>query len=63
MNLHPNIIEKHGKKEFVVLPYEEFSYLKNIMENYKDLQLLRKSKEEEKNAKTTSLDEMKKNFL
>jgi hypothetical protein len=63
MNLHPNIIEKEGKKEFVVLPYDEFTYLKDIMETFNDLQELRKAKREEKNATSISLGEIKKDFL
>ena len=32
MTLHPQIIEKEGKKEFVVLPYEEFVQLQEEIE-------------------------------
>jgi len=28
MSTHPRVIEKEGKKEFVVLPYDEFLALK-----------------------------------
>ena len=30
MKLHPQLIEKKGKKEFVVLPYDEFMTLEEI---------------------------------
>ena len=34
MSIHPQIIEKNGKKEFVVLPYEEFLRLQEELEDY-----------------------------
>ncbi len=44
MTLHPQIIEKEGKKEFVILPYEEFIAIKEEWENYEDLKDLREAK-------------------
>jgi len=32
MALHPQVIEKKGKKEFVVLPYEEFLSIQEALE-------------------------------
>ena len=60
MTLHPQIIEKEGKKEFVVLPYEEFVQLQEEIEEYEDLKDLRSAKETEENAPTVSLAEGKK---
>ncbi len=60
MTLHPQIIEKAGKKEFVVLPYEEFVRLQEEVEDYEDLKDLRSVKETEENAPTISLAEVKK---
>lgn len=60
MTLHPQIIEKEGKKEFVVLPYEEFIQLQEAIEDYEDLKDLRSAKETEKNTSTVSLAEVKK---
>ena len=37
MSIHPQIIEKEGKKEFVVLPYEEFLAIKESLEDFEDL--------------------------
>ncbi len=37
MELNPQILEKDGKKEFVVLPYEKFLELQDELENYDDL--------------------------
>ena len=60
MNLHPNFIEKNGKKEFAVLPYEEFVKIKSKLEDYEDLMLLRQTKEENKNEPAISLQDARK---
>lgn len=59
IELHPQILEKDGKKEFVVLPYEEFLRVAEELANYHDLQLLRTAKQEEQKAATMSLSEVK----
>lgn len=59
-NLHVNYIEKNGKKEFVVIPYEEFIELQEQLADYEDLRELRKAKAEEADAPTVSLEEAKK---
>ena len=56
----PIILEKNGKKEFVILSYEEFLKLKEIAEDYEDLKALREAKEEEKDKPVYSLEEVKK---
>ncbi len=58
--MEPIILEKNGKKEFVILSYEEFLKLKEIVEDYKDLKTLREAKEEEKDKPGYSLEEVKK---
>ncbi len=60
MTLHPQILEREGKKEFVVLPYDEFLQLQEQIEEYEDLQDLRSAKETEENAPTVSLAKVKK---
>ncbi|MFZ1985011.1 MAG: hypothetical protein WAU91_11400 [Desulfatitalea sp.] len=54
------IIKKAGKKEFVVLPYDEFLKVQEELLNYEDLRCLRKAKEAEKDAPTIGIDELKK---
>lgn len=44
MSIHPQIIEKEGRKEFVVLPYEEFLTIQEELEDYEDLKTLRQEK-------------------
>ncbi len=58
MTLHPQIIEKNGKKEFVILPYEEFTAIKEELENYEDLKDLREAKESSKNEESIPLSKV-----
>ena len=60
MTIHPQIIEKEGKKEFVVLPYEEFLQIQEALEDFEDLKELRKEKEDAKDQPTTPLDKIAK---
>ena len=46
MSRHPQIIEKDGKKEFVVLPYDEFLAIQEALEDFDDLEELRAAKAE-----------------
>ncbi len=44
MSIHPQIIERAGKKEFAVIPYEEFLLIQEALKDYDDLRLLREEK-------------------
>ena len=57
--LHPNILEQEGKKQFVVLPYNEFVNIQEELADYEDLKELRKAMKAEKDAPTISLEEAK----
>jgi hypothetical protein len=54
------IIKKGRKKEYVVIPYDEFLRVQEELHNYEDLRCLREAKESEKNAPTIGIDELKK---
>ncbi len=41
VTIHPNILEHDGKKAFVVLPYEEFLMIEEVLGDYEDLKELR----------------------
>ena len=58
--LHAQIIKKNGKKDYVVLPYEEFLKVQEELEDYDDLRSLREAKETERNAPTIGMPELKK---
>ncbi len=60
VTLHAQIIKKNGKKDYVVLPYEEFLKVQEELEDYDDLRSLREAKEAEKDAPTIGMAEMKK---
>jgi PHD/YefM family antitoxin component YafN of YafNO toxin-antitoxin module len=60
VTLHAQIIKKNGKKDYVVLPYEEFLKVQEELEDYDDLRSLREAKETEKDAPTIGMDELKK---
>lgn len=44
MTLHPEILKKNGKMEFVVLPYEEFLAVQERLADADDLRELRRAK-------------------
>ena len=58
MKLHPQVIEKEGKKEFVVLPYDEYRALEEVMHDYEDLRDLREAKEQARGQEGTPLDKV-----
>jgi PHD/YefM family antitoxin component YafN of YafNO toxin-antitoxin module len=63
VTVHPNILERDGKKEFVVLPYEEFVTMEEELQDYDDLKALRAAKDEEADAPTVSLAEARKELV
>ena len=60
VTIHPNVLEKDGKKAFVILPYEEFVQMKEELQDFEDLKQLRAAKAEESQEPTILLQEMKK---
>lgn len=56
--LHPEILSKNGRKEFAVLPYEEFLALQEWLTDVEDLLDLRAAKDAEHDAPTVSLGEI-----
>ncbi len=59
IELHPQILEKNGKKEFVVLPFKEFVQMEEQLMDYDDLRALRAAKKEERDTPAVSLAEIK----
>jgi len=60
--LHPEILKKNGKKEFVVLPYEEYVALEELLNDVEDLLELRKAKQESEDEPRVSLDDLRQKF-
>jgi len=60
VTIHPNILERDGKKAFVVLPYEEFVMIEEELDEYQDLKDLRAARAEEASEPTVPLRDAKK---
>ena len=60
ISINPQVLEKNGKKEFAILPYEDFLKMQEELECYNDLRILREAKQEEQNASRVSFEEAKK---
>ena len=56
MELHPEIIEKDGKKQFVMLPYEEYLAIEEALADAEDLSELRAAKKEEQDAPSIPIE-------
>ncbi|MEO6971521.1 MAG: type II toxin-antitoxin system Phd/YefM family antitoxin [Chthoniobacterales bacterium] len=57
--LHPEVLKKNGKSEFVILPYDEFVALQRLLADAQDLTDLRDAVRVEADAPTISLEELK----
>jgi hypothetical protein len=57
LTLHADILVKNGKKQFAVLPYEEFVALQERLADAEDLMELRKAKRSEGKSRSISLAE------
>lgn len=62
IELHPEFLQKNGKNEFVVLPYEEFVALQELLEDAEDLLLLEQAKREDHDKPGVSIEELMKRF-
>ncbi len=60
IQLNPRFLEKGGKKEFAVLPFEEFEQIMVVLSDYQDIKDLRSAKSEEKTAPSLTLAEVRK---
>ena len=58
--LHPQFITKNCKKEFAVIPYEEFAALQAFIADMEDLMDLRAAKKEDGERPSVPLAEVKK---
>nr|VFK10634.1 MAG: Antitoxin Phd_YefM, type II toxin-antitoxin system [Candidatus Kentron sp. LPFa]VFK26731.1 MAG: Antitoxin Phd_YefM, type II toxin-antitoxin system [Candidatus Kentron sp. LPFa] len=57
LTLHPRILEKNGKEEFAVLPYEEFEQITTALADYEDLRDLRAAEQDEKDTPGIPLEQ------
>jgi PHD/YefM family antitoxin component YafN of YafNO toxin-antitoxin module len=54
------IIEKHGKKEFAIIPYKDFLRMQEDLEDYIDLKDLRRAKVDPINQQGRAFDDVAK---
>ena len=59
ITLHPEILMKNGKREFAVLPYEEFLAIQERLADAEDLLELRKAKRAEGKKRSIPLSQVK----
>ncbi|MFH1709154.1 MAG: type II toxin-antitoxin system Phd/YefM family antitoxin [Planctomycetota bacterium] len=58
--LHPKILTVNGKRQFAVLPYEEYNQVMEELDDYENLKCLRQAKAKEKKAPGIPLEALKK---
>ena len=59
MKLHAEVLKKNGINEFVILPYDEFVALQQLLADAQALVDLREAVAAEKDAPTISLEALK----
>lgn len=59
IELHPKILRKNGKNEFVVLPYDEFEAIKELLEDAEDLMELRRARARDKGGPGLSVRDVR----
>jgi hypothetical protein len=62
LQLHPEFLKKNGRNEFVVLPYEEFVKIQELLEDAEDLLELRRARAENAGSDGVPLEEVMKRF-
>lgn len=62
IEFHPEFLKKNGKNEFVVLPYEEFVTIQELLEDAEDMLLLEQPMREDLGKPGVTLGEMMKRF-
>jgi PHD/YefM family antitoxin component YafN of YafNO toxin-antitoxin module len=59
MVLKPQILEKDGEKQFVILPYDQFIEVQEALDDLEDIRSLRAAKAAERDELTVPLAEVK----
>lgn len=62
IDLHPEIVQKNGRNESVVLPYEEFVALQEWIADAQDLLEIEEAKHAERHLPRVTLEEIKKDL-
>ena len=59
IELHPQFVEKAGKREFVVLPYEEYEALRTELDELQDALALSAAREANRDRPSYLIDEVR----
>jgi hypothetical protein len=59
LQLHPQILRRDGKDQFVVLPFEEFVAIRELLDDLEDSRLIDEAKAADTGEPGVSLDEVK----
>jgi len=62
IEFHPEFLKKNGKNEFVVLPYEEFVTIQELLEDAEDLLLPQQAKQEDEGKPGVANEDVMKRF-
>jgi hypothetical protein len=62
LKLHPIFLKKNGRKEFVILPYEEFKAIQELLEDFEDIVLLEQARDRNAGAPGYSSEEVRRRF-
>ena len=62
IEFHPEFLKKNGKNEFVVLPYEEFVTIQELLEDAEDLLLPQQAKQEDEGKPGVPIEDVMKRF-
>ncbi len=57
--LHPEILRKDGKEQFVVLTWEEYSAVRELLEDLDDLRAIEEAKRQDKGEPGLSTEEIR----
>jgi len=60
ITLHTEILKREGKKQFAILPFEEYEMLLECIEDMEDLKDLRKAKKASLGEPSISIDQVRK---
>lgn len=60
LKLHPQILKKNGRGQFVILSYEEFQAIQELIEDAEDISALRRAREDDdRSAPGFTLEEVR----
>ncbi|CAN5423838.1 hypothetical protein BH10ACI2_BH10ACI2_14570 [soil metagenome] len=60
VDLHPEFLSANGKRQFAILPYEEFVAVQEFLEDMEDLRDLELARKENEGQPSYTLEEVKK---